>query len=177
MKPSDEHADSVFYGIAVEEIQAGIIDNGLMAKAITKAGGDNKRAEALYIEWSVDLLKEATTEVIRRRQEAAVEEFRRRQEYEKAELFKAEKEEKERRKVEKERTLRMWEEQRVVDRQMIEETKARRSEKKQSVTKKEKKPREFKSFKLMYIEQPRTFKVLIVLKIITLYFFIKTFIL
>jgi len=58
MKPSDEHADSVFYGIAVEEVQAGRVDKGLMAKAIAKAYGDKKKAEVLYLEWRVGLLKE-----------------------------------------------------------------------------------------------------------------------
>ena len=58
MSPSNEHADSVFYGAAVEEIQAGRIDKGLMAKAIAKAHGDKKKAEVLYIEWRVALLKE-----------------------------------------------------------------------------------------------------------------------
>ena len=57
MNTSGEHADSVFYGIAAEEIQAGKVDKGLMAKAITKTKGDKKEAEVLYIEWRVDILK------------------------------------------------------------------------------------------------------------------------
>ena len=57
-KPSKKHADSVFYGIAAEEMQAGRINKGLMAKAIAKANGDKKKAEVLYLEWRVDLLTE-----------------------------------------------------------------------------------------------------------------------
>ena len=59
MNPSDEHADSVFYGIAAKEIHAGNVDVGLMAKAVAKARGNKKEAEVLYLEWRVDLLKEA----------------------------------------------------------------------------------------------------------------------
>ena len=62
MNTSGEHADSVFYGIAAEEIQVGKIDKGLMAKAITKTKGDKKEAEVLYIEWRVELLKEQAIE-------------------------------------------------------------------------------------------------------------------
>ena len=43
MNPSDEHADSVFYGIAAEEIQAGKVDKGLMAKAVAKADRDKRK--------------------------------------------------------------------------------------------------------------------------------------
>ena len=69
MNPSDEHSDSVFYGAAVEEIQSGIIDKGLMGKAIAKSKGNRKEAEALYLEWRVALLKEETIAEARRRQE------------------------------------------------------------------------------------------------------------
>ena len=62
MNPSDEHADSVFYEIAVEEVQAGRVDKGLMAKAIAKAYGDKKKAGVLYLEWRVGLLKEQAVE-------------------------------------------------------------------------------------------------------------------
>jgi hypothetical protein len=71
MKPSDEHADSVFYGIAVEEVQAGRVDKGLMAKAIAKAYGDKKKAEVLYLEWRVGLLKEEAVIELRQRDEEA----------------------------------------------------------------------------------------------------------
>ena len=71
MKPSDEHADSVFYEIAVEEVQAGRVDKGLMAKAIAKAYGDKKKAEVLYLEWRVGLLKEEAVIELRQREEEA----------------------------------------------------------------------------------------------------------
>lgn len=63
MKPSQEHADSAFYGIAAKEIQAGNVDVGLMAKAVAKAKGNKKEAEVLYLEWRVDLLKEEAIEI------------------------------------------------------------------------------------------------------------------
>ena len=73
MNPSDEHADSVFYGIAVEEVQAGRVDKGLMAKAIAKAYGDKKKAEVLYLEWRVGLLKEESLKCLKK-EEAATKE-------------------------------------------------------------------------------------------------------
>jgi hypothetical protein len=79
VNPSNEHADSVIYGAAVEEIQAGIIDKGLMGKAIAKSKGNRKEAEALYLEWRVELLKEE-----------AVQEFERREAQKKAKLKKEE---------------------------------------------------------------------------------------
>ena len=62
MNLSGEHADSVFYGIAAEEIQSGKFEKGLMAKALTKKRGDKKEADLLYIEWRVGLLKRSTNE-------------------------------------------------------------------------------------------------------------------
>ena len=44
--------------MAAEEVQKGAIDKGLMAKAAVKSGGDKRKAEVLYIEWRVALLKE-----------------------------------------------------------------------------------------------------------------------
>ena len=58
MKPSQEHSDAVFYKLAMEEIQSGNLNRGLMAKAIAKSKGDKKGAEALYLEWRVKLLQE-----------------------------------------------------------------------------------------------------------------------
>jgi hypothetical protein len=68
VKPSNEHSDSVFYGLAAEEIQAGKVDKGLMAKAIAKSKGDKKGAEVLYLEWRVDLLKEEAVLEFKRRE-------------------------------------------------------------------------------------------------------------
>ena len=82
MNPSDEHADSVFYGAAVEEIQSGIIDKGLMGKAIAKSKGNRKEAEALYLEWRVELLKEKTIKEVLKRQKDESEELRKRQKHE-----------------------------------------------------------------------------------------------
>ena len=58
----------MFYGLAVEEIQAGKVDKGLMAKAIAKSKGDKKGAEVLYLEWRVDLLKEEAVLEFKRRE-------------------------------------------------------------------------------------------------------------
>ena len=58
MKPSEEHSDISFYETVMLEMQKGEINNGLMAKAISKANGDSKKAQALYIEWKVNILKE-----------------------------------------------------------------------------------------------------------------------
>ena len=43
MKPSQKHADKIFYEMAGAEIESGQIDKGLMVKAISKSGGDKKR--------------------------------------------------------------------------------------------------------------------------------------
>ncbi len=74
MKPSQKHSDAIFYEIAADEIQKGLVDKGLMAKAAVKSGGDKKKAEVMYIEWRVELL-----------QEQAIEEYRKAEEKEKAE--------------------------------------------------------------------------------------------
>ena len=58
MKPSQKHADKIFYEMAGAEIESGQIDKGLMVKAISKSGGDKKKAEIIYLEWRVELLKE-----------------------------------------------------------------------------------------------------------------------
>jgi hypothetical protein len=85
VKPSNEHSDSVFYGLAAEEIQAGKVDKGLMAKAIAKSKGDKKGAEVLYLEWRVDLLKEeAVLEFKRREADAKKREAEEREKREKA---------------------------------------------------------------------------------------------
>jgi len=68
MKPSKEHADSVFYDTAAKMIQRGEIDTGLMAKAIAKSYGDKKKAEVLYLEWSVDLMKEDAANKFKQRE-------------------------------------------------------------------------------------------------------------
>jgi hypothetical protein len=76
MKPSDEHADSVFYGIAAKEMQAGNVDVGLMAKAVHQAKGNKQDAEILYLGWRVELLKEeAVDEFNRKKEEAALKEM------------------------------------------------------------------------------------------------------
>lgn len=74
MKPSQKHFDAIFYEIAADEIQKGLVNKGLMAKAAVKSGGDKKKAEVMYIEWRVELL-----------QEQAIEEHRKAEEKEKAE--------------------------------------------------------------------------------------------
>ena len=43
MKPSQKHADKIFYKIAVDEIQKGLVDKGLMAKAVAKADRDKRK--------------------------------------------------------------------------------------------------------------------------------------
>ena len=58
MKPSKEHSDIAFYETVMLEIQRGAINNGLMTKALSKANGESKKAQALYIEWRVNILKE-----------------------------------------------------------------------------------------------------------------------
>ena len=62
MKPSQKHSDAIFYEIAADEIQKGLVDKGLMAKAAVKTEGDKKKAEVLYMEWRVELLKEQAIE-------------------------------------------------------------------------------------------------------------------
>jgi len=62
MKPSQKHADKIFYEIAGAEIESGNLDKGLMVKAISKSGGDKKNAELLYLEWRIELLKEQAVE-------------------------------------------------------------------------------------------------------------------
>ena len=56
MKPSQKHSDAIFYEIAADEIQKGLVDKGLMAKAAVKTEGDKKKAEVLYMKWRVELL-------------------------------------------------------------------------------------------------------------------------
>jgi hypothetical protein len=63
MKPSQKHADKIFYEIAGAEIESGNIDRGLMVKAISKSGGDKKKAELIYLEWRIELLKEQAVEI------------------------------------------------------------------------------------------------------------------
>jgi hypothetical protein len=87
VNPSNEHADSVFYGLAAEEIQAGNINKGLMAKAIAKASGDKVKAEVLYLEWRVELLKEEAVNEFKRQKADA-----KRRETEKREKRKADEE-------------------------------------------------------------------------------------
>ena len=60
MNPSEEHADAELYEFVLEEVKVGNIDKGLMSKAIVKAEGDEKKGEALYVEWRVNILAEAT---------------------------------------------------------------------------------------------------------------------
>ena len=62
MKPSQKHSDAIFYQIAADEVRKGTVDEGLLAKAAVKAEGDKKKAEALYIEWRVELLIEQADE-------------------------------------------------------------------------------------------------------------------
>ena len=62
MKPSQKHSDAIFYEIAADEIQKGLVDKGLMAKAAVKTEGDKKKTEVLYMEWRVELLKEQAIE-------------------------------------------------------------------------------------------------------------------
>jgi len=62
MKPSQKHSDAIFYQIAADEVRKGTVDEGLLAKAAVKAEGDKKKAEALYIEWRVELLIEQAAE-------------------------------------------------------------------------------------------------------------------
>ena len=62
MKPSQKHSDAIFYQIAADEVSKGTVDEGLLAKAAVKAEGDKKKAEALYIEWRVELLVEQAAE-------------------------------------------------------------------------------------------------------------------
>lgn len=60
MKPSQEHSDADFYEIALNEIQSGKVNRGLMIKATAKTGGDKKKAEGLYLDWRAQLLEEET---------------------------------------------------------------------------------------------------------------------
>ena len=65
-----KHTDTILYELALREIQNGIIDRGLMIKATSKAGGDKRKGEAIYIEWRVELLaEEAVNEAKKREQE------------------------------------------------------------------------------------------------------------
>ena len=74
MKPSQKHSDAIFYEMAGEEVQKGAIDKGLMAKAAVKSGGDKRKAEVLYIEWRVALLKEEVEQNRKRQIKKAEEE-------------------------------------------------------------------------------------------------------
>jgi hypothetical protein len=74
MKPSQKHSDAIFYEMAAEEVQKGVIDKGLMAKAAVKSGGDKRKAEVLYIEWRVALLKEQADQDRKRQIKQAEEE-------------------------------------------------------------------------------------------------------
>jgi hypothetical protein len=58
MKPSQEHSDADFYEIALNEIQSGKVNRGLMIKATAKTGGDKKKAQGLYLDWRAKLLEE-----------------------------------------------------------------------------------------------------------------------
>lgn len=69
MKFRQEHSDAIFYEIAVDEIQSGKMNRGLMAKAVTKSNGDKKRAEILYLEWRVSILLEEAVEKHKRKEE------------------------------------------------------------------------------------------------------------
>ena len=58
MKTSQQHSDAYFYEAALNEIQSGTINRGLMIKAAAKSGNDRRKAEALYVEWRAKLLEE-----------------------------------------------------------------------------------------------------------------------
>ena len=53
MKNKEEHSDAHYYEVASNEIENGLFDKSLMAKALTKSRGDEKEAKFLYIEWRV----------------------------------------------------------------------------------------------------------------------------
>lgn len=71
MKPSQKHSDAIFYQIAADEVGKGTVDEGLLAKAAVKAEGDKKKAEALYIEWRVELLIEQAAKEVKAAKEQA----------------------------------------------------------------------------------------------------------
>ena len=73
MKPSQKHADKIFYEMAGAEIESGQIDKGLMVKAISKSGGDKKKAELVYLEWRIELLKEQAIGDVERAERKRVE--------------------------------------------------------------------------------------------------------
>ena len=73
MKPSQKHADKIFYEMAGAEIESGHIDKGLMVKAISKSGGDKKKAELVYLEWRIELLKEQAIGDVERAERKRVE--------------------------------------------------------------------------------------------------------
>jgi hypothetical protein len=77
MKPSQKHADKIFYEMAGAEIESGQIDKGLMVKAISKSGGDKKKAELIYLEWRIELLKEQAVEDAERAERKRAEDARR----------------------------------------------------------------------------------------------------
>jgi hypothetical protein len=77
MKPSQKHADKIFYEMAGSEIESGQIDKGLMVKAISKSGGDKKKAELIYLEWRIELLKEQAVEDAERAERKRAEDARR----------------------------------------------------------------------------------------------------
>ena len=74
MKPSQKHADKIFYEMAGSEIESGQIDKGLMVKAISKSGGDKKKAELIYLDWRIELLKEQAVEDAERQEMERVQE-------------------------------------------------------------------------------------------------------
>lgn len=59
MKPSEKHADKVYYEQAGAELHSGSIYRGLMVKAIAQCKGDKQKADLLYVDWRVEILKEA----------------------------------------------------------------------------------------------------------------------
>jgi hypothetical protein len=64
MRSHNDHSDAIFYEMAMNEIQSGQMNRGLMAKAIAKSNGDKKSAKILYLEWRVEILqKEAISEL------------------------------------------------------------------------------------------------------------------